>query len=78
MRGCAATAVRPTWSRAWLDSVNVGTKRRSDPMPWKKQGKGYTTKRGGNVAKPSMYEALRRKGASKTKAAKITNAKRGK
>lgn len=47
-------------------------------MPWKKQGKGYTTKSGGHVAKPSMYEALRRKGASKSKAAKITNAKRKK
>ena len=45
-------------------------------MPWKKQGKGYTTKRGGNVAKPKQYEALRRKGMSKAKAAKITNGKR--
>lgn len=44
-------------------------------MPWRKQGKGYTTKPGGHVAKPKMYEALRRKGVSKTKAAKITNAK---
>lgn len=44
-------------------------------MPWRKQGKGYTTKRGGNVAKPSMYEALRRGGKSKASAAKITNAK---
>lgn len=44
-------------------------------MPWRRQGKGYTTKRGGNVAKPSMYEALRRQGKSKTQAAKITNAK---
>jgi hypothetical protein len=47
-------------------------------MPWRRQGKGYTTKRGGNVAKPSMYEALRRQGKSKTAAAKITNAKAGK
>jgi len=44
-------------------------------MPWRRQGKGYTTKRGGHVAKPSMYEKLRGKGYSKAKAAKITNAK---
>jgi hypothetical protein len=44
-------------------------------MPWRRQGKGYTTKRGGHVAKPSMYERLRGKGMSKAKAARITNAK---
>lgn len=45
-------------------------------MPWRKRGKGYTTKRGGHVAKPKQYEALRRKGMSKARAARITNAKR--
>jgi len=45
-------------------------------LPWKKQGKGYTTKRGGNVAKPKVYERLRAKGMSKTKAAKITNSQK--
>ena len=44
-------------------------------MPWRRQGKGFTTKRGGNIAKPKMYEALRKQGMSKTKAARITNAK---
>ena len=47
-------------------------------MPWRRQGKGYTTKRGGHVAKPKMYEALRKQGKSKSQAAKITNAKKRK
>jgi hypothetical protein len=48
-------------------------------MPWRRnKGGGYSTKRGGNVAKPSMYEKLRGKGMSKSKAARITNAKAGK
>lgn len=45
-------------------------------MPWKKQGKGYTTKRGGHVKNPAQYEKLKAKGMSKAKAARITNAKR--
>lgn len=46
-------------------------------MPWRKnRSGGYRTKNGGNIAKPKIYEALRRKGMSKTKAAKITNAKK--
>lgn len=47
-------------------------------MPWKKQGKGYTTKKGGHVKSPAKYEKLRAKGMSKSKAAKITNSRKGK
>lgn len=48
-------------------------------MPWRRnRGGGYRTKRGGNVRNPRQYEALRRKGYSKSRAAKITNAKRRK
>lgn len=36
-------------------------------MPWRKQGKGYTTKRGGHVRKPKVYEKLKAKGMSKGK-----------
>jgi hypothetical protein len=45
-------------------------------MPWRRRGSGYTTKRGGLIRRPKVYEALRRKGASKTKAAKIANTTR--
>ncbi len=46
-------------------------------MPWRRRkGGGYRTKKGGNVKKPRQYEALRRKGMSKSKAARITNAKK--
>lgn len=47
-------------------------------MPWKPVRGGYTKAgrgRGGFVRKPRMYEALRRKGHSKAKAARITNGK---
>lgn len=45
-------------------------------MPWKKnKGGGYKTSKGGNVKNPKQYEALRKKGMSKDKAAKITNSK---
>ncbi len=47
-------------------------------MPWKKLGKGYTTKEGGFISNPKQYEALRKEGMSKERAARITNAKRGK
>ncbi len=48
-------------------------------MPWKRnKGGGYRTGKGGNVAKPKQYEALRKQGKSKAQAARITNAKRGK
>lgn len=47
-------------------------------MPWRKQGSGYTTKKGGNVANPAQYEALRKQGKSKSLAARITNAARRK
>lgn len=47
-------------------------------MPWRKNRRGgYGTKRGGNVKRPKQYEALRRKGMSKKKAARIAN-RRGK
>lgn len=36
-------------------------------------GKKYAS-----IRRPKVYEALRRKGASKSKAAKISNAKKGK
>lgn len=45
-------------------------------MPWRRRKGGYTTRRGGHIVKPAMYERLRTKGLSKTVAAKITNAKR--
>lgn len=45
-------------------------------MPWRKRGTGYTTKRGGFIRRPKVYEALRRKGASQAKAAKIANTTR--
>lgn len=43
-------------------------------MPWRanKSG-GYRTKHGGNVKRPAQYEAMRRKGLSKTTAARIAN-----
>lgn len=48
-------------------------------MPWKKnKGEGYSTRRGGNVQNTKQYEALRKKGMSKKKAARISNSKRGK
>jgi hypothetical protein len=44
-------------------------------MPWRRnKGGGYRTGKGGNVKKPKQYEALRRRGLSKTAAARITNA----
>lgn len=42
-------------------------------MPWKRRKSGYTTKRGGFVRRPKQYEALRRKGMSKSRAARISN-----
>jgi hypothetical protein len=42
-------------------------------MPWKREGSGYTTKRGGFVRNPGQYEKLRAKGMSKERAARITN-----
>ena len=45
-------------------------------MPWRRRGRGYTTKRGGFVKKPRVYEALRKKGVSKARAAKIANKRR--
>lgn len=46
-------------------------------MPWTRSGSGYTTKkRGGFVRNPDQYEALRRKGMSKERAAAITNSRR--
>lgn len=47
-------------------------------MPWKRKGKGYKTSRGGFVKRPKQYEALRRKGMSKSAAARIANSKRKK
>jgi hypothetical protein len=44
-------------------------------MPWKKTGSGYTTRRGGFVKNPGQYEALKKSGMSKGKAARIANAK---
>lgn len=47
-------------------------------MPWKRaKGGGYTTSRGGRVGRPKQYEALRRQGMSKGRAARITNAQSG-
>jgi SOS response regulatory protein OraA/RecX len=46
-------------------------------MPWKRTKGGYTrrgTKRGGFVRSSKQYEALRRRGFSKSSAARITNA----
>ena len=44
-------------------------------MPWKRnKGGGYSTPEGGNIANPKQYEALKAKGMSKEKAARITNA----
>lgn len=46
-------------------------------MPWKRnRSGGYSTARGGNIKRPSVYEALRRRGMSKAKAAKIANRKK--
>lgn len=48
------------------------------PVPWKRSKGGYTKRkrgRGGFVRKPRQYKALRRKGYSKSKAARITNAR---
>jgi hypothetical protein len=46
-------------------------------MPWKKaKGGGKTTKRGGFVKNTKQYEALRKKGVSKGKAARIANSKK--
>jgi hypothetical protein len=47
-------------------------------MPWRRRKSGYTTKRGGFVRRPKQYEALRRKGLSKTAAARIANSRRRK
>lgn len=47
-------------------------------MPWRKQGKGYTTKKGGHVRNPAQYEALKGKGMSKKKAARIANSGKSK
>lgn len=48
-------------------------------MPWRStRGGGHTTRRGGFIRNTKMYEALRRKGMSKSKAARISNSKRGK
>lgn len=47
-------------------------------MPWKKVKGGYTRKgkkRGGFIKKPKVYEALRKKGMSKGKAARIANSR---
>lgn len=43
-------------------------------MPWSKDKGGYTTKRGGWIKNPKLYEQLKQK-MSKTKAAKIANSK---
>jgi len=45
-------------------------------VPWKKTKGGYKTARGGHIRSPRMYEALRRKGLSKSSAARITNSRR--
>lgn len=46
-------------------------------MPWhKNKGGGYSTRKGGNVANPRQYEALRRKGISKANAARIVNSRK--
>lgn len=46
-------------------------------MPWKKaKGGGKTTKRGGFIRRTKQYEALRRQGMSKGKAARISNARK--
>ena len=42
-------------------------------MPWKKHGKGYTTKHGGFISNPKQYEKLKEK-YGKERAAAITNA----
>lgn len=48
-------------------------------MPWRAaKGGGKTTKRGGFVKNTKQYEALRKKGVSKGKAAAISNSKRRK
>ena len=47
-------------------------------MPWTKTKGGFTTKQGGFVRNPKQYEALKASGMSKAKAARITNAKKGK
>jgi hypothetical protein len=45
-------------------------------MPWTAVNGGYRTKRGGFVRNPKQYEALRRKGMPKDKAAAIVNKRR--
>lgn len=48
-------------------------------MPWKKTKKGYRVKgkkRSGTIKRPKQYEALRRKGMSKKRAARIANRRR--
>lgn len=52
-------------------------------MPWTKNRKGgYRKKgsnqRGGNIKRPKMYEALRRRGMGKRRAARIANSKQRK
>lgn len=42
-------------------------------MPWSEVGDGYTTARGGFIRNPAQYEALRKKGMSKSQAAAIVN-----
>lgn len=48
-------------------------------MPWKKTKTGYKVrgkKKSGTIKRPKQYEALRRKGMGKKKAARIANRKR--
>ena len=47
-------------------------------MPWKKTKKGYRVKgkkRSGTIKRPKQYEALRKKGMSKKRAARIANSR---
>lgn len=46
-------------------------------MPWTKTKTGYKKTRGGkgHIKRPKVYEALRKKGMSKKRAARIANAK---
>jgi hypothetical protein len=48
-----------------------------DVVPWKRTKGGYTTKRGGFVRRPKLYEKLRRHGMPKKKAARIANKRSG-
>jgi hypothetical protein len=46
-------------------------------MPWKKnKGGGFRTAKGGNIKNTKQYEALRKKGMSRKKAARISNKKK--